>query len=319
LSISSDPTQAREARRLAEVIRARRELQLVAEVQGMIDPVGSKSSLIGYAEATAKSMPKTSHLGKSMKYLRPFAGAIRLEAIDESFLERYRECLVKASGLAVASSVNYFQGLKTLLRKAVRDRLLTRNPGENVRGIRSPDSKRIALTAEEIARLAATDPGGKLGAEIRRAFLFSTQSGLRVSDLHALRWGDIERTPEPRLAMRQTKTEGMVFIPLNATAWKLVNDGAIHREDEAVFNIPVGSCSAVFKRWAKVASITKPLSWHIGRHSFTVALLESGAGIYEVSKLLGHRSIRQVETYARMTSAMARRAVDLLPALELAK
>jgi len=317
LTVPADAGLRREVYRQAEAIRVRREMQLSAGREGLVDPVAGREGLAHYAKAVAAKLPKTSHLRKSLKYLEPFAGSLRLAAVDEAFLERYRDHLLNESGLARQTAVNYFQAAKTLLRRAERDRLVGRNPAANVKGISPPDSRRQALTQEEVARLAAADPAGRCGSEVRRAFLFSCLTGLRVSDLRALTWGDVERLPAPRLALAQQKTGGMVYVPLNPSAWRLIDDGTIHLGVDLVFSLPEGSASAIFRRWAKLASITKPLSYHVARHSYAVSLLESGAGIYEVSKLLGHRSIREVETYARATDRLKREAVERLPEIEL--
>jgi integrase len=45
----------------------------------------------------------------------------------------------------------------------------------------------------------------ELGNEIKKAFLFGCYSGLRVSDLKTLAWGDIQHDP-PQINKRQVKT-----------------------------------------------------------------------------------------------------------------
>jgi integrase len=77
------------------------------------------------------------------------------------------------------------------LRKAARDRLIPRNPAERLRAIKIPESDKVYLSPLEIRKLANTP----LGGTVKRAFLFGCFTGLRVSDLRTLMWGDINREP----------------------------------------------------------------------------------------------------------------------------
>jgi site-specific recombinase XerD len=177
------------------------------------------------------------------------------------------------------------------------------------------------LTAADVAALASRPLAGLPGAEVCRAFLFACSTGLRVSDLRALTWRAIERLPTPRISIVQTKTGHAVQVPLNASAWRLIDDKGIHKPGELVFNLEgaEGSSFFFFRRWEKLAGIEKHLSWHVARHTFAVQSLEAGTDVYTVSKLLGHSSVTQTQTYARATDSMRQKAVDSLPEVSMAK
>jgi site-specific recombinase XerD len=61
--------------------------------------------------------------------------------------------------------------------------------------------------------------------------------------------------------------------------------------------------------------VSKNLTWHIARKTFATQALENRADIYTVSKLLGHKSIKQAATYASVTDRLKRAAVARLPDL----
>jgi integrase len=166
--------------------------------------------------------------------------------------------------------------------------------------------------------LADVKPVDYAGVEVRRAFLFACQTGLRISDLETLTWGQIERSPL-QIIKRQKKTKNPVYIPLNETAAKLIMDGKLHGNDDLVFKF-LYKRDVLYRhleRWGTSAGMTKKLTWHTARRTFATLALESGVDIYTVSKLLGHKSIEQVAKYAKATDRLKRAAVVALPSIKI--
>ena len=54
------------------------------------------------------------------------------------------------------------------------------------------------------------------------------------------------------------------------------------------------------KEWIRSAGITQNITFHLARHTAATLLLTLGADLYTVSKILGHRSIRMTEVYAKI-------------------
>jgi integrase len=319
LTISPNEKMNREVRDLAEIIRVKKELQIVSGENGLLDPVEGKRPLIEYAEALAEKQHVKNPLPKSLRYLREYAGNIHLGAVNERWVDGYRDFLLKREEIGDSTAGKYFSALGMVLRRAVRDSILIRNPAEAVRGISAPETQKIYFNVEELERLARTPIGGTLGAEVKRGFLFACLSGLRVSDIRALSWGNIERDPL-QIVKRQAKTGRVVCIPLSETAWILINDGALHRREELVFprlTASLANTNQYLKEWAKKAGIEKPIGWHSARHTFATLTLEGGADISTVSRMLGHTKIGTTAIYAKTTDRAKRAAVDTLPALEV--
>jgi len=321
LTRSTDPKQDKEIMRLAEIIRSKEEARLVSGEWGLLDPIEGKRSLVEYAEELTQKTTLV-HLSKSLRYIREYAGGVQIGAVTEKWLDGYRGFLLEQKTLSKTTAAHYFAALCFVFKRAMRDRIIPRNPAEGVKRIPVPEPMKVHLTVEELALLAAHPLNGELGREISRGFLFACMVGLRVSDVIALQWGDIERGSEPRLKMRQKKTEAVVGIPINKSAWTLIDDGALHHRDELVFprlSASKTSQTQYFDTWREAVGLEKKLGWHTARHTFAVLSLEAGTDLYTVSKLLGHTDIATTQVYAKATDGMKRKAVDALPGVELGK
>lgn len=318
LTVPNDKQQAKEIMRLAEVCRSKREAQITSGEWGLIDPVSGKQTLIEYIETMNKG--KGSTVAKALKFINLHnRGNIAIANVTEKWLEDFQDFLLRDTGLSKSTASHYEGVVRQALKKAARDRVIPRNPAIGVKSISVPESDIIYLELNEVKKLAKTELGGDLGAEVKRAFLFGCFTGLRVSDLKSLQWGAINREPL-QIAKKQEKTERKVFIPLHETAWKIINDGAIHNHKAFIFPRLTQSktnTNDYLKRWVVKAGIEKTIGWHTARRTFAVLSLESGAEIYTVSKLLDHANLKTTQVYAKVTDTLKRKAVNALPGIEI--
>lgn len=324
LALPADARGKKEVMALAEEVRRKREMQIAAGRFQLLDPIASKKTVVQYAEEVAKEYDKKMHLPKSLKYLKPFAGETLLCDLDERFMDGYRAFLLSQKTLGATTAAHYLDAMKALLTRAERERLIDRNPSKGMKGIKIPEAKRPYLTIEEIQKLYDTPAsGGELSEQCRRAFLLSCFTGLRLGDLKNLAWGDITREPEPAIEKKQNKTQGIVSVPLSPSAWALINDKQIHRNDELVFPRMTATKSVNVHtpliEWRKKAGITRAFGWHAGRHSFAMMTLEASGDIYAVSRLLGHSDVKITSVYLRLTDPRKREIIASLPGIDTSR
>jgi integrase len=260
-------------------------------------------------------------MNRVRKYLREYPGGdtIKLGQVNEKWVKDFQDYLLNDTKLTASSAWAYCSALRVAFNQAVREKIIIRSPAAAVKGINPPDADRIWLAADEVQKLANINLGGRLGKDIKNAFLFACYTGLRISDLKTITWGDIDHA-SLQIIKRQKKTKDLVYIPLSETAWKIINDGSIHNHKEYIFPELAAIRHQYHMRldqWAKKAGITKKIGWHTARHTFAVLSLESGGDIYTVSKLLGHKSLKTTQAYAKATDKMKRAVVDALPAVEI--
>lgn len=322
LSITADPEQNKEVWRLAEVLRSKRELQIISGEWGLVDHVGSKQSLYSYSQKVAEETGNK-RLLKALKHLERYKGGntIKLSAVTGVWFDGFQQYLLKESGLSQTTASHYSSQIRQVLHRAVRDNILAKNPASIIKGIPILESEKVHLTIDEIQKLANAPLGGKLGAEVKIAFLFACFTGLRISDIRLLTWGEIERNPL-QIKKRQKKTKRFVIVPMNQTAWDLINDNQLHDKDELVFPL-VGTTKTntnqYLNMWAERVGLQKQIGWHTARRTFATLTLEQGAEILTVSKLLGHTKVSTTAVYAKPTDKLKRNAVNALPEITIAK
>lgn len=255
------------------------------------------------------------------KILLTFRPNVRLSEIDKQFcldmIDWFRNTYInKRTGTTIGARTadTYCQRFRTALNEAVREGLIDKNPWnrlETIEKIKKPESKREYLTIDEIRSMIATDcPNGL----VKRAYLFSCFTGLRISDVRNLKWGDIyHENGQAFVSVVMKKTTKPLYIPLSGQALKWMPEKGESTSDDYVFGnlVNYGNVNENLKKWAKAAGIRKHISYHTSRHSFATMMLTLGADLYTVSKLLGHSSVKHTQIYARIIDRKKDEAVNL--------
>lgn len=276
-----------------------------------------KSSIdfIEYFEEKAKG--KHTPYGTTLHHLKLFReknklGKLPFKKFDERIIRKFADYLLDEISQNTALSLLGY--VKAVLNIAVREKIIVANPGRYVT-IKKIDTERSFLTIDELRNMAAAHCPNK---EVKRGFLFGCYTGLRYSDIKNLTWGNIK---DDKIHFRQKKTKGYEYIPLNEQAKKLayegLQDNVIPLPDQKIFNIPSSASTCVnIRKWSENAEIEKHLTFHSSRHTFATLAITQGVDIYTVSKLLGHKELRNTEIYAKIIDSKMSEAVNKLPILE---
>jgi integrase/recombinase XerD len=187
----------------------------------------------------------------------------------------------------------------------------------------------LPLTPAEYTRLldavygAVTDP--KQCERVHALLQLMRYSGLAIRDALTLKRGDLQHDKAKKLyrivtARQKTGTHVSVPIPPDVAQELLT---VLNGNPEYVFWSGRGEEESITKNWAKyyIAPLFKaakiPNEGHMMSHrlrdTFAVDLLEKGVPLEEVSKLLGHESIKTTERhYAKWVKARQDRLDNLV-------
>lgn len=315
----------------AKAIRNQRELEIIQGKGGLAPVSNSKLLLLDWMEeyrkmklATGQSNERALSVDKVITHLKAYAGEkTKLSAVDSDFCKGFVAYLGNATSgkhtqnpkpLASSTANAYFQLFTSALNEAVRQKKIAVNPvlylsREDKKPIKAEKSNRTFLTIEEVKQLATTDFKNE---SIKQAFLFACFTGLRISDIRNLTWGNIvERNGSFFVTITMQKTREPLTIKLNKQAAKWLPKKNATKE---VFDLPVYNAiiNDNLKRWAKKAGIEKSLCFHMSRHTFATMELTLGADLYVVSKLLGHNDVSVTQIYADIINKKREEAVDLM-------
>ena len=204
----------------------------------------------------------------------------------------------------------------SIMENALREGLVSQNPFKLLEKKDKPQknsSEREFLTIEELRKVMQVDCRYPI---VKKMFLFSCFTGLRYSDVITLEWKHIHQSPDGKslyIEKNQVKTGNPVTVPLSNEALKWMPERTEGKERVFhEYNITSTTVEIIVDEWMKEAGITKHITYHCSRHTAATTWLTLGASLYVVSKLLGHRSIKVTEIYAKIIDEKKIEAMNLV-------
>ncbi len=315
--------------KVAEGIRAKRMVELIEGRLTFAGEKAGKTDLLKWLEEQQiyyfnnENMNYSKTIHNLIRHIGLFTSKrLTLKDVTPGFLRQFLEYLRgeganKYGGrLSNETVYTYFTVLSILLNKAVRLELIVSNPAHRLSSADKPQrrsTKKEYLTLDEVRRLAAAECDDW---RVKRAFLFCCFTGLRYIDVSRLRWKHIVDVGDgvQQIEIVQQKTGEPVYVPLSENAKKWLPDRGYDGRENLVFQFRDRSIIYDYlNRWGQAAGIEKHMTFHMSRHTCATLLLYYGTDLYTVSKILGHKSIKTTQVYAKVVDEMRRKAVDSIP------
>lgn len=233
--------------------------------------------------------------------LDKFRRGVRVDEADYAFIERY-DIYLKDSGVQHNTRVGRLRLLRAVLNEAVKRDMLSRNPFDRYH-VQGMTSRHGYLQDGDVMSLERLTLKGRELA-VRDAFLFCCYTGLRYSDLLALRTEDIH-DGWIRIVMQKTKQR--VAIPYA----KLFEGRCIsllqrygNTIERLTSKLPTNSqVNSTLRDLLRKACINTDfrVTFHTSRHTFASLLLEEGVPVTTVQRMLGHTKVQTTQIYAEVT------------------
>jgi site-specific recombinase XerD len=296
----------------------------------MIKP--ESMSFLEFANSLASSIKNNNHIGNYKKYntvilkLTDYKNNedILFEEITPTFLASF-EAYLEKKGNSVNTINSNFRTIRAIYYRAIERGYVEqrKNPFFTFK-LKVNNSVKDRLNEEEIHKIENLSfKEDRLVENIHDAFLFSFyNAGMRISDILMLTWDNIK---EGKLIYKMYKTNRILTLKLKEKPLAILEKYKRRGEsfifpffsdnydysDPLFLNSQIGSKTAIFNKYLKYigsrAGITKKITTHTARHSFADIARQKTDNIYNLSKTLGHSSIKVTEAYL---ASFDQKAVD---------
>jgi site-specific recombinase XerD len=266
-----------------------------------------------------KLSPKTreSYIRIVRQFAR-FLGRAPDTATDED-LRRYQLHLVD-HGISPSSLNATITGLRFFFEITVKHADVM----DGMDTVHVPRRLPVVLSREEVSRLIAAASGLKYQTALSIAY----GAGLRVSEVIALKVGDID---SQRMMLRIEQGKGSkdryailspVLLERLRTWWrtaraqgKILEGGWLFPGQNPINPLSTRQLNRAIHAAADAAQIDKRVSMHTLRHCFATHLLEQKEDIRVIQVLLGHKKLETTALYTQVATDVLRQVVSPLETL----
>jgi integrase/recombinase XerD len=222
-------------------------------------------------------------------------------------------------GLSPRSVARMVAAIRGYYRFLALDRRLENNPADTLRPPRAWPRLPNFLSVDEVDRLLAQpDTTTPRGLRDRAMIELLYATGLRVSELVAVRLADLHLAEQYLTTMGKGSKERLVPVGEEAASW-------ISRYHSSARQILLGKRSStrlflnarggplsrvgfwkILKQYGRQANLPRILSPHVLRHSFATHLLERGADLRAIQMMLGHADLSTTQIYTHVLATRLR-------------
>lgn len=257
------------------------------------------------------------NLKRFLKYL----GDERIETLDQitpKIIYEYQTHLYyqksKFGGnLSIYMQHSVLSTVQAFCRFLVKTDKLTFDPSSGITFPKKPRELPEVMTLEEIANvLSQPDVTTIMGFRDRTILEVLYATGMRSSELRSLQIYDVNLEDE-ELRIKEGKGNKERIVPLGQTAseytreyLQTIRPRLTKNESNLLFlskhgkKIGQWDLLEIVKKSVKKAGIEKAINVHTFRHTCATHLLQGGADIRYIQKLLGHESIISTQLYTKV-------------------
>ena len=244
------------------------------------------------------------------------------ESVDSDIIRDWMESMMDKGDMASTVN-NCLSAVRSFFRFALSRKMVSHDPAHCIKGPKKQKPLPQFVREEEMDRLI--DQSGMWGdsykdVRARTIIILFYETGIRLAELLGLNDEDVD------LANGQLKVTGkrnkQRIVPFGKelaetlTKYIQLRDEQPLRLEPALFlsdkgrRITRSQATAIVKEGLSRVTTLKKRSPHVLRHSFATAMLNNGAGLESVQKLLGHESVATTEIYTHTTFEQLKRVYE---------
>ena len=210
-------------------------------------------------------------------------------------------------GLSPKSLQRRLSACRSLYRWLLKQGRLPASPADGVRAPKAPRKLPQVLDVDEAVQLVQLPTDAPLGLRDRALLELFYSSGLRLSEVCTLRWGDLDFEAGLVTVLGKGSKQRIVPVGSHARAALQAWRDEVHGTDDTpVFPgrggrpITPRAVQLRIKQLAMKQGVFKRIHPHLLRHSFASHVLESSGDLRGVQELLGHADIATTQIYTHL-------------------
>ena len=270
---------------------------------------------IAYIQAEKRFSPLT--VEAYQRDMNQFAGFLKVEfEIDD--LTQAKTTMVKSyivrlkeEGLVNRSINRKMSTLRTFYKYCLRENLIEKSPMTGIKALKLPKTLVKFVTETDINKVSFGEEADFPTYRDRLLFELLYQTGMRQAELRGLKDGDVDKMGmQLKIHGKRNKDR---FVPLSKEMIALIEQYQALRDatftdkaerlllnDKGEEMTPSFVYNKVHHMLEGVTTL-KQKSPHVLRHTFATHLLDEGASLVAIQKLLGHKDLATTQIYAHNT------------------
>lgn len=282
-----------------------------------------------HCDVHLKVSSQESYKGLSKVHLLPTFGRLRLDDITTKELSAHQAQIYDGGARSPATVNTVISALISQLNVAVSWGLLDKTP--KIKWLKVPPKEMVFFDFDEADRLieAAEDE-----PEIQAMITLGLKTGMRIGELLALRWGDVDMIKQVLTVNRNVYNGQLNATPKGGRTREIpLSDQVVTTlkaqrmrsalRGEYVFSRKDGTLihyknhlRHILPRICRKAGL-REVRWHCLRHTFASHLVMLNVPLKVVQELLGHSSMDMTLRYAHLAASTKSTSIQLLDSREI--
>ena len=270
---------------------------------------------IAYIQAEKRFSPLT--VGAYQRDMKQFVDYLRVEyeledlvKVDKLMVKSYIVHL-KEEGLVNRSINRKISTLRTFYKYCLRENLVDKSPMTGIKALKLPKTLVKFVTETDINKVSFGDEADFPTCRDRLLFELLYQTGMRQAELRGLKDGDVDKM-DMQLKIHGKRNKDRI-VPLSKemialiVQYQALRDATFTNKAERLLLNDKGEEMTPSFVYNKVhhmlegVTTLKQKSPHVLRHTFATHLLDEGASLVAIQKLLGHEDLATTQIYAHNT------------------
>ncbi|MET4545686.1 integrase [Pedobacter africanus] len=242
------------------------------------------------------------------RFIRAFykVDDLELRRLDYEFIDELANYIRVVQGCSKNTTQRYLATFKSVIIDCKRKGWIQTDPFAEF-SMKKEEVEVKPLSANELERLQKEIFSCDRLNSVRDVFVFCCYTGLAYADLKRLSWADISKgeNGDRWIRIKRKKTGTLSVIPLLPMARRILFLHGMKRKcrasGKALMVLSNQKMNAYLKEIGDLCGFKHDVHAHMARHTFaTTVALANGVSIESVSRMLGHKSIRQTQHYAKV-------------------